>query len=90
MIVLLNLGNVLSDAKCVIIFLVKKKSYKLAGTLVAVMGAVVVLSGVIGFQSASADPVIAERADWSLLLMAGGAILIIAGIILSLWLFASD
>ena len=71
-------------------FGVKRKSYRLAGIAVAVMGAVVVLSGAIGFQSVSADPVVAEKADWSLLLIAGGAILIIAGIILSLWLFSSD
>ena len=68
----------------------KRKSIKLAGKLTAAMGAVVVLVGVVGFQSASADPVVAEKADWSLLLMSGGAILIIAGIVLSLWLFASD
>ena len=68
----------------------RKKHYKLAGTVIAAVGAVVVLSGVIGFQSVSADPVVAETADWSLLLIAGGAILIIAGIALSLWLFSSD
>lgn len=83
-------GNVLSDANYAIIFDVRKKHYKLASTVIAAVGAVVVLSGVIGFQSVSADPVVAETADWSLLLIAGGAILIIAGIALSLWLFSSD
>jgi len=69
---------------------VKKKSYRIAGTVIAAMGAIVVIAGVVGFQSVSADPVVAEKADWSLLLISGGAILIIAGIVLSLWLFASD
>ncbi len=68
----------------------KKKSYRLAGSIIAVMGAVVAVAGVVGYQSASADPVVAGKADWSLLLMAGGGILVIAGIILTVWLFASD
>ena len=83
-------GNVLSDANYAIIFDVRKKHYRLAGTAVAAVGAVVVLSGVVGFQSVSADPVVAETADWSLLLIAGGVILIVAGIALSLWLFSTD
>lgn len=68
----------------------KKKNYKLAGTFVAVVGAMAVVGGIVGFQSVLADPMVAERTNWPLLLMGGGAILIIAGIILSLWLFASD
>jgi len=90
MIALFIFGNVLSDANYAIIFDVKRKRYKLAGTVIAIVGAVVALSGVVGFQGVSADPVVAEKADWSLLLIAGGAILIVAGIALSLWLFASD
>ena len=83
-------GNVLSDANYAIIFDVKKKNYKLVGTIVAAVGAIGVVIGAAGFRSVSADPMVAEQADWSFLLMAGGAILIIAGIVLSLWLFASD
>lgn len=83
-------GNVLSDANYAIIFGVKKKNYKLVGTVIAAIGAIGVIVGVAGFRSVSADPMVAEQTDWSFLLMAGGGILIIAGIILSLWLFASD
>lgn len=73
-----------------IIFGVRKKSYKLAGAVISLVGAAVVFVGTVASQIASADPVVAERADWSLLLMVGGGILIIAGITLTLWLFVSD
>ena len=70
--------------------MLQKKSYRKAGTIIATMGGLVSLGGIVSFQYASADSVISEKADLAFLLVAGGAILVTAGLFVAVWLLVSD
>ena len=70
--------------------MLKRRSYRKAGTLVAILGGIVSLVGFISFQYASADAIVSEKSDIAYLLVAGGAILVIAGLFIVVWLLVSD
>ena len=67
-----------------------QKKHQVSGTIVALTGIALAFVGMFGFQYVSADAVMGESADVALLLIFGGAILVIAAIIIVAFLLFSD
>jgi uncharacterized membrane protein YidH (DUF202 family) len=63
---------------------------KIVGTVLAVFGVGLMTIGALSYQVASADALVAERADWVAILIAGGLILVIAGIVMMVSFFLID
>jgi len=68
---------------------IAKKHY-ITGSVVAVSGLALAFFGMFGFQYVSADNLIGETADAAFLLIFGGAILVVAAIIIIAFLLFQD
>jgi|YelNatPaOPRAMG01_1025707.scaffolds.fasta_scaffold84725_2 uncharacterized membrane protein YidH (DUF202 family) len=65
-----------------------KKKHKISGIVIAVMGLLLVGTGAFSFQFASADSLAEQVDSLEMLLIVAGAILVIIGIVLFLWIYS--
>ncbi|MCX6809146.1 MAG: hypothetical protein NTZ65_00085 [Candidatus Berkelbacteria bacterium] len=69
----------------------KSVHHHAVGGIMAAVGFFLALTGVIAFQSVSADSAaVSSVADWSTILITGGLVLVIGGLLLMIFLFMID